>query len=184
MDPSRRERGQAVPLLLVVLALAVAAALLVGEIGAAAARRAKAQAAADAAALAGAAAGEAEARAVAADNGAVVESFLRTGATATVAVRVADARATASAEASNSGLSPPRGGDRSGLAPAMLAALARADALLGRPVEVVGGRGLEIEVAATVVSALVSLGTDAGLCRLQPVTHPLHFATCPPSSPA
>jgi hypothetical protein len=167
-----------------VLALAVAAALLVGEIGAAASRRARAQATADAAALAGAAAGEAEARAVAGDNGGVVESFTRTGATVTVAVRVGDANATATAEASSVGLTPPGGGDRSGLAPAMLAALARADALLGRPVEVVGGGGLEVEVAESVVSALISVGTDAGLCRLQPLTHPLHFETCPPSSPA
>jgi Putative Flp pilus-assembly TadE/G-like len=184
--------GQAVPLLLVVLGLAVAAALLVGEVGVAAARRAHAQTAADAAALAGAlsvavpAAAEAEARRVATDNGAVVESFAVGGATVTVTVRLGGARASASAEASPvaGALSPPGGGDRSGLAPALLAALARADALLGRPVAVVGGRGLEVEVSPDAVSGLLSVGSDAGLCSLPPPTHPIHFTTCPPTSPA
>lgn len=184
--------GQVVPLLLVVLGLAVAAALLVGEVGVAAARRAHAQTAADAAALAGAlfvtdsGAGEGEARRVAADNGAVVEAFAVDGATVTVTVRLGEARASASAEASPvaGALSPPGGGDRSGLAPALLAALARADALLGRPVAVVEGRGLEVEVSPDAVSGLLAVGSEAGLCRLQPPTHPVHFTTCPPTSPA
>jgi putative Flp pilus-assembly TadE/G-like protein len=184
MASTRSERGQAVPLLLVVLALAVAAALLVGAIGAAASRRARAQTAADAAALAGAVAGEPAARALAADNDGSLESFERAGGVATAVVRVDDASATASAEASSSAaLAPAGGGDRRALAPAMHAALARADELLGRPVEVVRGDGLWIEVAPTFVSSLVVMGRDAGLCRLQPLSHPLHFATCPPTSP-
>jgi len=184
MASTRSERGQAVPLLLVVLGLSVAAALLVGAIGAAASRRARAQTAADAAALAGAVAGEPGARALAADNDGSLESFERAGEVATAVVRVDDARATASAEASSTAaLAPAGGGDRGALAPAMHAALARADALLGRPVEVVAGEGLRIEVSPGVVSALVAVGIDAGLCRLQPLSHPLHFETCPPTSP-
>jgi hypothetical protein len=179
------ERGQAVPLLLVVLALAVAAALLVGEVGAAASRRARAQTAADAAALAGAAAGEAEARAVAYENDGKVELFRREGAVVTVTVRVADARATASAEAASvAPVSPAGGGDRSDLAPAMLAALARADQLIGAPVQVVAGAGLEVEVSEASAAHLREIGREAGLCQLRAVTHPLQFATCPPTRPA
>jgi len=174
MASTRSERGQAVPLLLVVLALAVAAALLVGAVGAAASRRARAQTAADAAALAGAVAGEPAARALAADNDGSLESFERAGGVATAVVRVDDASATASAEELASALA---------VALALHAALARADELLGRPVEVVRGDGLWIEVAPTFVSSLVVMGRDAGLCRLQPLSHPLHFATCPPTSP-
>ena len=136
------------PLLLVVLGLAVAAALLVGEIGAPPLGAPGPRPRPTPPPSPGAAVGEAESpggrgrqrrsRRVLRDRR--QRRSPSTCASATpghgerrgVARRVGDA---------------PGGGDRSGLAPAMLAALARADALLGRPVEVVAGAGLEVEVS-------------------------------------
>ena len=108
-------------------------------------QRARARTAADAAALAGAAEGEDAARRLAAANGGevVLRSPVR-GDEVVVRVRVGDVEAEARARGGAPPLPPPvvagagRGG-RAGLAPEMTAALARADALLGRPVPVVSG---------------------------------------------
>ena len=100
------------------------------------------------------------------------------------------------------------GGDRSGLAPAMLAALGRADARLGRPVPVASGlrssaeqealwarrasnpypvarpgtsdheRGLAIDVPRGFVDELLSVAADVGLCHPLPQTDPVHFVVC------
>jgi LAS superfamily LD-carboxypeptidase LdcB len=94
------------------------------------------------------------------------------------------------------------------LAPATLAALARADGLLGHPVHVVSGlrtraeqealwerrhtnpypvarpgtsdheRGLAIDVSRSAVSELVAVAGSAGLCRPLPETDPVHFVVC------
>jgi uncharacterized membrane protein len=94
------EAGQATPLVVAIVGLALLAAWLLAGLGAAALDRAKARTAADAAALAGAAEGERAAREIAEANGAVVVSFEQRGADVIVRVRLG--RATASARARRS----------------------------------------------------------------------------------
>jgi hypothetical protein len=204
------ERGQAVPLLLVVLLLATLAAVVVAEVGAATIERAEAQAAADAAALAGAVHGAEEARRTAEANGAELTAYRDLGTVVVVDVRHRRATATAAADA------PPLAagaGDRAGLAPIVLAALARADELLGAPVPVVSGRrsaaeqqalwdarasnpfpvappgtslherGLAVDVPLDVASRLVAAASGTGLCQPLPRTDPVHFEPCPPNNP-
>jgi len=198
------------PLLLVVLLLAVLAAVVVAEVGAAALERQEAQVAADAAALAGATAGAAEAEHVAEANGASVTGYRRVGGVVVVEVRYRRASAVAAAEAA---AVPDGPGDRDGLAPIMLAALARADALLGAPVPVTSGRrspaeqqalwdarasnpyrvappgtylhevGLAVDVPRSVVPSLLAVAASAGLCQPLPQTDPVHFEPCPPINP-
>jgi uncharacterized protein YcbK (DUF882 family) len=209
------ERGQALPLLAIVLVLAAAAAAAVGAVGVAATEDARAQTAADAAALAGAAGGPAAAQSVAAANGAEVVGYRDLGATVEVEVRYRRATAIATAEAAGlpaaTGAGP--GGDRAGLAPAIVAALARADALLGHSVPVVSGyrtaaeqeslwnrrttnpypvarpgtslheAGLAIDVPASFVAELLTVAGDAGLCQPLPNSDPVHFEPCPPNPP-
>lgn len=203
------DRGQAVPLLLIVLLLAVLAAVVVAEVGAAAIERAEAQVAADAAALAGAAGGRAAAEHAATANGAEVLEYHDLGALVQVVVGYRRATATAAAEAT----AVPHGpGDRAGLAPILVAALARADALLGSPVPVVSGfrsaaeqqalwdarasnpypvaapgtslheAGLAVDVPLEVVPSLLVVASQAGLCQPLPETDPVHFEACPPMS--
>jgi hypothetical protein len=212
-DTSSTERGQVVPLLLVVLALATAAAVIVAQIAGAALERSRAQTAADAAALAGAAAGDDAARAAATANDAEVTRYRDDGESVEVDVAHRRARARATAEAAGVP-APVGGGDREGLAPVMLAALARADALLGRPVPVASGHrsraeqealwagrasnpfpvarpgtslhelGLAVDVPSALVDDLLVVAGDAGLCRPLPESDPIHFEPCPPTSPA
>lgn len=73
------ERGQAVPLALVPVAVAAAVGVGLVHLGRTAADEARAQAAADAVALAGAVHGEAVAREVAGANGAEVQRYQRDG---------------------------------------------------------------------------------------------------------
>jgi hypothetical protein len=93
----RADDGQAVPLVLAVVALAVVVLLALVPLGRAAAARAQARTAADAAALAGAAEGEDVAREVAEANGAELTSWRAEGPDVWVEVHVGDARATAKA---------------------------------------------------------------------------------------
>src|SRR5438874_9363354 len=90
-----RDKGQLVPLYALVVLVAVAAMLLLANLGVLAARRAHARTAADAAALAGAAEGRLAADRVAAENGAVLESFTAQGDDVQVRVRVGSTHATA-----------------------------------------------------------------------------------------
>jgi D-alanyl-D-alanine carboxypeptidase len=177
--------------------------------------RARARTAADAAALAGAADGEQTARQVAAANGADLLEIERSGDEVVVQVRVGDVDAYARARATHrsAAFGTDRsvagvGGRRAGLAPAMLAALARADGLLGRPVTVVSGlrtraqqealwerratnpypvarpgtsdheRGLAIDVPRQEIDDLLRVAPAAGLCQPLPVTDPVHFIVC------
>lgn len=214
VQDERRRRwqwGQALPLLCVVLALAGAGLVLTATIGKAAIDRSRARTAADAAALAGAADGRQAAIDAAGANGGTVVRFEVAGRDALVEVRVGDARATARARAP---LPAPRsavggGGDRDGLAPEMLAALERADALLGRPVPVVSGlrtraeqealwrrrfvnpfpvappgsshheTGRAVDVPVSFVDDLLVVGGPAGLCQPLPLSDPVHFELCP-----
>lgn len=92
-----RERGQATPLLAIVLVLAALLLVPTGLLVRATVERARAQSAADAAALAGALEGESSARAIARENGARLASYTRLGDTVEVTVVVGDRRATARA---------------------------------------------------------------------------------------
>jgi hypothetical protein len=101
----RDERGQAVPLALVVIALAILATAAIAELGGNVVDAGRARTAADAAALAGVEGGREASTRVAADNGATLMSWSSrsegTAATVTVTVRVG--RATATAAATNRG---------------------------------------------------------------------------------
>jgi len=103
MERARGERGQVLPLVLVVVLVVVGAALAIVALGRRADAQARAQTAADAAALAGAAEGRGAAEAMAAANGAVLVSFTADGAVVRVAVRIGDATAVASAERTDGG---------------------------------------------------------------------------------
>jgi Putative Flp pilus-assembly TadE/G-like/D-alanyl-D-alanine carboxypeptidase len=208
------DRGQATPLAAAMVAIVLAAMVGLVPAGRALADRAHARTAADAAALAGAVEGEATARSLAEENGAELLAFRRTGTEVVVRVRVGVADAYARARASGArsdAVVPGRsgGGDRAGLAPAMLAALARADSLLGRPVQVVSGlrtraeqealwerrhtnpypvarpgtsdheRGLAIDIPRSDVPAVLAVAAGAGLCQPLPDTDPVHFVACP-----
>ncbi len=206
-----RERGQALPLVLVALALAAALLVLTATLADHAVDAARARTAAGAAALAGAAEGEDAARSVAAANGAEVLGWAEAGPRVRVEVAVAGGRAVAAAER----LSPPpatTGTD--GLTPELQAAIARAEALLGRPVRITSGwrspaqqqwlwdhratnpypvarpgtsmheRGLAIDVPLSFVATLRSVAGAAGLCFPLPESDPIHFELCrPPGLP-
>jgi hypothetical protein len=129
----RGERGQVLPLVLVILLVAAGGLLLLVRLGARATAQARAQLAADSAALAGAADGRAAAEALAAANGAVVEAYTVDGRRVRVVVQLAGARAAAVAERTD-GL---EGGAYSGadaFGPAW-----RGDDAGGRPVRAGGG---------------------------------------------
>ena len=186
----RRERGQVLPLVAVVMVLAGVACVAAGRLGSKAVAEAGATTAADAAALAGAAEGREAAGRIAAANGAVVAEFERLGADTRVRV-VSPAGAQASARARRAGGPSATEGAP---APALRAALARAGQLLGAPVPVGApaagaplpgdsasrhARGLAVDVAASVVASLAAVAAGAGLCQPYPDAHPVHFELCP-----
>ena len=211
----RDDCGQIVPLAAALVAVCCVALLALVPVADTLDDRARARTAADAAALAGAADGERAARQVAGANGADLVEIDRAGDEVVVQVRVGDVEAYARARASRrpvelggGGPAGGAGGVRAGLAPAMLAALARADGLLGRPVIVVSGlrsrsqqealwegratnpypvarpgtsdheRGLAIDVPRHEVDDLRRVAPAAGLCQPLPVTDPIHFIVC------
>jgi hypothetical protein len=100
MGAGRRDRGQAMPLVLGVIAVAVVVLLALVPLAEGAGQRAQARSAADAAALAGAAEGEAAAREVAAANGATLTDWRAAGTDVWVAVQLGDATAVAKARRS------------------------------------------------------------------------------------
>lgn len=198
------DRGQVAPLLVVLVLLVGVVALLLGRLGGQAVARAQARTAADAAALAGAADGRAAAEAVAAANGGQLESFKTEGTDTEVTIVVGTARATATARSSG-------GAATDGLAPVMLAAVARAEQLLGEPVSIVSGfrtyaqqaelwanratnaypvarpgtsmheRGLAIDVPGDFVDDLRTVAAQSGLCQPVALADPVHFEPCPAS---
>jgi hypothetical protein len=92
-----QDAGQAVPLVLAVVALAVVVLLALVPLARAGQQRAAARTAADAAALAGAAEGEAAAHEMAEANGASLVSWRAEGLDVWVVVVLGDARAEAKA---------------------------------------------------------------------------------------
>ncbi len=94
------QRGSALPLLALSLALVIVSALMLGMVAGRAVDRSAAQSAADAAALAGVAEGEAAARSMAERNGAQLVSFVSSDNTVVVEVDLAGVRAVADAKRS------------------------------------------------------------------------------------
>ena len=207
-----RERGSTVPLLAVAVVLVGMMVMGLGRIGAAGAARATARTAADAAALAGAADGRAAAEALASANGAELLSYEGIGLDTRVTVRVGPAQAVGRARRGGglgAGAGPGGGatGAVGGLAPAMKAALARAEQLLGEPVPVVSGyrsperqaalwanrgsnpypvappgssmheKGLAVDVPLAFVPRLAAVAAQAGLCHPH-ADDPIHFEVC------
>jgi len=205
------ERGSILPLVALAMVLAGITVILLGRLGGAATARAGARNAADAAALAGAAEGRAAAAALASANGAELLSYEEIGLDTRVRVRlgpaVATGRARRTGDRTGAGGSS-GGGSAKGLAPAMRAALARAEQLLGVPVPITSGfrstdaqallyanratnpypvappgssmheRGLAIDVPADFVPRLLEVAPRAGLCHPFPVDDPIHFEVC------
>lgn len=93
----RGERGQAVPLVAALGAVAAALAVATADLAGDMIDAARARSAADAAALAGVEGGQGASYRLAAANGAILISWSRRGRTVTVVVRVDDATATAAA---------------------------------------------------------------------------------------
>jgi zinc D-Ala-D-Ala carboxypeptidase len=210
------ERGSITPLLALVVLAMGGLALGLGRLGGDAVAAARAAAAADAAALAGAAAGEEAAREAADANGASVVAYRPDGAEVEVVVEhrgaTSTARARRPAGGGEAGGEPADGGETvTGLVPEMVAALARAEALLGRPVPITSGwrsparqqalwdarhrnpypvappgtsaheRGRAVDVPAAFAPRLAAVGPQVGLCRPLPASDPVHFELCPSS---
>jgi D-alanyl-D-alanine carboxypeptidase/Putative Flp pilus-assembly TadE/G-like len=212
---ARDDRGQATPFAAAAVALCAVALVALVPAARALDDRARARTAADAAALAGAADGESAAREVADSNGAELVDVQVSDGETVVQVRVGEVEAYAKARAIHrpgvdgmGGDGTGGGGSRRGLAPAMLAALARADGLLGRPVIVVSGlrthaqqealwerratnpypvarpgtsdheRGVAIDVPRGEVDDLRRVADEAGLCQPLPAADPVHFVVC------
>jgi hypothetical protein len=203
------QRGSILPLVALAMVLAGVTVVLLGRIGGAATARAGARNAADAAALAGAAEGRAAAIALASANGAELLSYEEIGLDTRVRVRLGMAEATGRARRTGDrGGSGTGTGSATGLAPAMKAALARAEQLLGQPVPITSGfrstdaqavlyanratnpypvappgssmheRGLAVDVPADFVPRLLEVAPRAGLCHPFPVDDPIHFEVC------
>jgi len=207
VGPVRDEDGQVVAIVAGLLLVGGAAIWAVAWLGAGAVERARAQTAADAAALAAAAGSDADAKELAAANGFTVQEIRRQGDDAEVVVPVGGDVAVARARRHETVVAAT--GARRGLAPAMLAALARAEELLSRPVPISSGYrspesqrrlwearasnpypvarpgtsrhelGLAVDVPRGFAPLLAAVGADAGLCRPLPRTDPVHFELCP-----
>lgn len=207
------DRGQVTPLMTVAVGLVALMLVALGPMGRKLSDRAQARTAADAAALAGAASGEDEARQVAASNGGELVSFELDDGEVTVGVDIDGVSAYSRARAVQ--VAAPAGGGagtRAGLAPAMLAALERADELLGETLPVTSGyrspeeqrelweqrgtnpfpvappgrsrheSGLAVDVPSSFVGRLLEVAGKVGLCQTLPVTDPIHFEVCGASS--
>ena len=139
------ERGSVLPLFALVVLAAGGLLLGLGRLGGAAVERAQARTAADAAALAAALDGPEAAEALAAANGARLESVTVDGPDVEVVVTLGDARAPARArQAPGSSPAGPDGGaggrgSTAGLHPGLVAALAEAERLLGRVIPITSG---------------------------------------------
>lgn len=173
----RTEGGQALPLLALVIVVGGMAVVLLGRLGGAAVERARASAAADAAALAGAAEGRSSAQTLAGANGGRVVRYEELGDDVRVRARVGQAEASARAERSGGGGVAPPG--REGVTPALLAALARADQVLGGSVVVTGVHrgGVEVALAPVWAGRAGAVSTSTGLCPAGG-TDPLRFSVC------
>jgi hypothetical protein len=195
------DAGQAVLPLVLCLLFAMVVMASVVRWGVAARRAAEAQAAADAAALAVALTGIPEPLpSGAAEVSHVAGGRGRARVEVTVGGVAADATAVAVVTTTRR---------RNGLAPSLVAVLARAEELFGQPILVSSGyrspdsqrrlwerratnpypvappgtslheRGLAIDVPLHQVAGLAAVGPRAGLCHPLPEVDPVHFVVCP-----
>jgi len=199
--PTRRDAGQATPFVAVIIVCIAIASLAIAQLGTAAIERTRARTAADAAALAAAIDGDAAGQRLARANGATSATIANVGADAHATVQLGSVEAQARAEHQLVA-------GAEGLAPAMAAAIARAEQLLGVAVPIVSGyrspaeqqqlwdnrasnpypvappgtsmheRGLAIDVPAAFVPNLLSVASQVGLCQPLPASDPIHFVLC------
>ena len=160
------------------------------------------------AARAGAVDGPQGAWVVATGKGGTVVSFDLDGPDVVVAVDVLGVVGHGRARSRAADLAALVAAGRQGLAPGVLAALARADVLLARPVPVVSGfrstarqaelyagrasnpypvappgsskheQGLAVDVPLALAPALAGISASTGLCQPYPRTDPVHFELC------
>ncbi len=198
-----RERGQALPLLGIVMALAMITMMGLVTLANQATKLAVSQSAADAVALATSGGDAAVGRQVAEANNATIESITTSGTADVVEVRVGPTTRTAAAQ----GNQP----DNAGLAPAMAAAIATTEDRLGYSLAVTSGfrsfaeqtwlwehrdsnphpvarpgtsrheTGLAIDISGSQAEQIAALNGISGLCRPLPVLDPVHFELCPRS---
>jgi hypothetical protein len=158
------ERGQVVPLMAGFVVFAGLAIIALAHLGGGAVDRAEAKRAADIAALAGAAEGPAAADNYARRNGATVHDYKQSGPDAAVEVYYGDARAVSKAH---------RDGGKGSLgpndpAPALRAALARAEQVLGHRPGVVRAAGYTARFTPSGYAELEPHGSEVGLCPSGP----------------
>lgn len=193
-----RERGQALPLVALLLWGVAGAAVLVSVLGVRVSEGARAQAGADAVALAFAL--DADAEAVARANGVLIASVTRRDDVDVVVTR-GEVPAAARARTRRNALA--------GLHPSMQVAIRQAERLLGEAVIVVSGRrsradqerlwaarhtnpypvappgtslherGLAVDVPLGQAGRLAAIAALAGLCQPLPLIDPVHFTLCP-----
>lgn len=193
------ERGQALPLGALLLAVGTGVLLLLLGLGGTAGDRARAQAVADAVVL-GAAGSDAEAEKIATENGAEIVSFVHTNNFSTATVRFGSAQATARAEHMPS--------TWTGLHPLTIAALRRAENRLNERIPIVSGLrtraeqqvlwnnrhlnpypvaapgtsrhelGLAVDVPLSYAESLAAIQRETGLCQVLPASDPIHFEPC------
>lgn len=179
------QRGQATPLV-ALLVLAVGGLLLaLARFGADAAHIAQAQSAADAAALAGAADGRDAAETVGSANGAAITGYDAQGREVQVRAEVGDGWAVARAVRTGGGGGitgwvgvDGAGGSGTGLSRDLRAALDAVAALLHQPVPIVDASGRWVTVPTPFVARLVAVASRVGLCQQRPQIHPVRFAVC------
>lgn len=195
------DAGQATPFVAIVIICVALTSMVIAHLGAGAVARVRARTAADAAALAAAIDGEAAGHRLATANGADAATITIAGPDAYAIVQFGGIAAQARAEHQ---LVP----GAEGLTPAMAAAIARAEQLLGTPIPIVSGyrspeaqqalwdnratnpypvaapgtsmheRGLAIDVPASFVPTLLTVAAQVGLCQPLPASDPIHFVFC------
>lgn len=180
------QRGQATPLLALLVLATGGLVLGVAHFGATVSHAAQSQAAADAAALAGAAEGRSAAEQLAAANGASVLAYREGGREVEVRAGVGDTWAVARARRTGGGGgitgwvgTEGAGGAAVRLSPALRRSLESAAELLHQPVPVAGGAGRAVTVPTPFVERLVTVAVRVGLCRPSPQTDPVRFVLCP-----
>ena len=210
MSVGRGERGSALVALALVAVLSAGLVWGVRSLDLDGIFRSRADRVAAEAARSGAVDGPQGAWVVATSRGGTVVSFELDGPDVVVAVDVLGVVGHGRARSRAADLAALVASGRQGLAPAVVASLARADVLLGRPVPVVSGlrstarqaelyaqrasnpypvappgsskheQGLAVDVPLGLAPALAGIASSTGLCQPYPRTDPVHFELCAP----
>lgn len=181
------ERGQALPLLVIVVLAFGGATFALARFGASITQVARSQSSADAAALAAAAEGRDAAEELARDNGAALVAFDAAGAEIEVRAQVGPASSLARARRTGGGgvlgwVGVHRAsGVAATMAPALRDALAASADLLHQPVPIASASGRSVDVPRSFASRLAGVAARVGLCRLPSQADPVRFVLCPDS---